>query len=445
MKPRASILVAAYQGYPGDTETPFLRPILTRLAECGHALRIMYGPGVRQTRLPVSDKLVRRLADLGATMVPFREPEAHPFDNLPPDRGLVGGWIPRRFRSILRQTPTLLWAPSWADNVASELRRTSADLVIADFVLLGALAGAEAARVPCVALQHAVGIRPLAGLPPYGTGWQPGRWPIGKARDALGRFVIEHLHRRNGLPSLNAARAGVGLAPLRSAFEQYDRAARVLVMMSASLEFPHRRAPANLRMVGTPIADSGASAWQPPWPQEDEKRPFVVVSLSMLPQGQAPLMRNILLALSQLDVRALVTVGPSLDPVEFTAPPNVVLERYVPHSAVLPQAALLVTQCGIGTLTKALLHGVPLVCVPLLSDQPGNAARVAARGAGVRVAPDAKPEQIAAAIRRVLADGTFRRAAQQLGATIRREGDAVDNAVSAIEEVLSARVDHASR
>ena len=190
-------------------------------------------------------------------------------------------------------------------------------------------------------------------------------------------------------------------------------------------------------MVGTPIADSGVTAWPSPWPPENEQRPLVVASLSSLPQGQAPLMRNILLALSRLDVRALVTLGPSLDPAAFSVPANVVLERYVPHSAVLPQAAVLVTQCGIGTLTKGLIHGVPMVCVPLLSDQPDNAARVVARGAGVQVPSDAPPEQIGAAIQHVLNDGRFRSAAGQLGAAIRQEGNPVDNAVSAIEDVLA--------
>jgi hypothetical protein len=36
----------------------------------------------------------------------------------------------------------------------------------------------------------------------------------------------------------------------------------------------------------------------------------------------------------------------------------------------------------------------------------------------------------------VLNDPKFRRAAQQLGAAIAREGDPVDNAISAIEDVL---------
>jgi hypothetical protein len=151
MNRRASILVATYQGYPGDTETPFLTPILTRLVGRGHTLRIMFGSGVRQTRLSVSERLMRQLADIGTTIVPFRPPESHPFDNPPPPRGLLGRWIPRQFRGIPRQTQTLLWAPAWAANVAAELRRMPADMVLADFVLLGALAAAEAARVPCVA------------------------------------------------------------------------------------------------------------------------------------------------------------------------------------------------------------------------------------------------------------------------------------------------------
>jgi len=52
---------------------------------------------------------------------------------------------------------------------------------------------------------------------------------------------------------------------------------------------------------------------------------------------------------------------------------------------VLPQADVLVTQCGIGTLTKGLIHGVPLVCAPLRADQPDNAARVVARDAGIKI------------------------------------------------------------
>jgi len=149
-------------------------------------------------------------------------------------------------------------------------------------------------------------------------------------------------------------------------------------------------------------------------------------------------MRRILRALGALDVRALVTLGPALDPAEFTAPPNAILEPFVPHSAVLPQAAALVTQCGIGTLTKGLVCGVPLVCIPLGGDQPDNAARVVARGAGIRIGKEASPERIAAAIERVLTIPQYQMAARRLGSSILNEGDGVLNAVEVIERLPAA-------
>jgi UDP:flavonoid glycosyltransferase YjiC (YdhE family) len=73
-----------------------------------------------------------------------------------------------------------------------------------------------------------------------------------------------------------------------------------------------------------------------------------------------------------------------------------------------------VTQRGIGTVMKALRHGVPLVCLPLTGDQPDNAARVVARGAGVRLPGDAEPERISSAIQQVLGDQGLRTGARRL-------------------------------
>src|SRR5205823_6772915 len=116
---------------------------------------------------------------------------------------------------------------------------------VADFVLLGALVAAEAAGIPAVALMHTVSPRPRGGILPYGPGWLPGHGPIGVARDIFGRTAVEYRYRRNALPPLNRARTSLGLAPLRSSFEQYDRAARVLMLMSAKFDRPARRFPAN--------------------------------------------------------------------------------------------------------------------------------------------------------------------------------------------------------
>jgi UDP:flavonoid glycosyltransferase YjiC (YdhE family) len=132
-------------------------------------------------------------------------------------------------------------------------------------------------------------------------------------------------------------------------------------------------------------------------------------------------------------VQAIVTLGPALAASQSTPPPNVILETFVPHTAVLPHVDAMVTQCGLGTLMKALTHGVPLVCIPLVGDQPDNAARVTARGAGLRVSAEAPPARIREAIQRVVTDPSFRQAAHQLATKMAGE-DAVQ---AAVDEILS--------
>jgi hypothetical protein len=75
--------------------------------------------------------------------------------------------------------------------VAAELERWPADALAVDYFLYGALAAAEKAGLPAAVLWHTT----------FGE------------FDALNR----------GLPALNAARAGIGLSPLTTVFEQFRR------------------------------------------------------------------------------------------------------------------------------------------------------------------------------------------------------------------------------
>lgn len=434
MRPPAHILAALFQG---GGNIPLIMPVLEQLIARGHVVRIMAGPGVRRSRLPVSADLEKRIASSGAVRVPFHEPRQHPLDTAPHAKGLIGAWAPIGFRVARGEAQTALWAPAWAENVAEELRAKPTDLVVADFALHGALVAAEAAGIAAVALMHTVSPRPSAGVPPYGPGWLPARGPLGWVRDALGRTAVDHLYRRNALEPLNRARTFLGLTPLGSFFEQYDRAARLLMLVSTKFDYPARQLPVNLVQVGTPIADAAAAGWVSPWPLED-KRPLVLVSLSTIDQGQASLMQRILGAVAELEARVLVTLGPALDQRDFDATPNVRLERYVPHSAVLPYAAAMVTQCGLGTLAKALTHGVPLLCIPLVGDQPENASRVVARGAGIRIGKQFSSAQIRAAIRRLLTEPRFGQKAAALASMLKSEGVAEQKAADEIEGILNA-------
>src|SRR5919108_261888 len=66
----ARMLVAMFQG---GGNIPLLLPIVTRLVARGHDVRFIVGPGVRRSRLPVSDQLWDALVKTGAPVVALRE------------------------------------------------------------------------------------------------------------------------------------------------------------------------------------------------------------------------------------------------------------------------------------------------------------------------------------------------------------------------------------
>jgi UDP:flavonoid glycosyltransferase YjiC (YdhE family) len=220
------------------------------------------------------------------------------------------------------------------------------------------------------------------------------------------------------LPTLNRARAAFGLAPLSDAYDHYDRADRLLLGLSSAFDFSATRLPANLRYVG-PLLDipAWAQPWTAPWPA-DAARPRVLVSLSTSFQNQATLLRRIVAALGTMDIDAVVTIGPAMEKESFQAPANVSIVHSAPHDTVMKEVSLVVTHGGHGTVARSLLNGVPLLVIPMGRDQGDNAARVVARGAGLRLTESANEEEIAFAVGRLLAEPRFRAAAARLGKAI---------------------------
>jgi MGT family glycosyltransferase len=428
---RADLLFALFQG---GGNLALILPIVEAAVARGHTVRVLAGPGVWPSRMPLSECFRERIACAGATYVPFAEPEVHPLDILPRARGVLRGWTPGALTRATWYLPPYRWTGAWATAVTAELRRRRVSMLVADFLLPGALVAAEALDVPAAALVHGIyRHRTAPGIPPYGTGLLSAHGPLGTLRDTLWAVGIQHVCTLDALPELNQVRIGLGLEPSSCLGDQFDRAARVLVLTDRAFDFDVGTLPANVRYVGMPINDTGSGSWTSPWSNED-RRPLLVVSLSTLPQGQGPVLQRILLALNSLPVRALVTLGPALDAGRFRAPDNVVIVPFAPHSAVLPHAAALITQCGIGGVIKALRASVPMVCIPLVGDQPDNAARVVARGAGVRLGEAAFPEQIRDAIHQVLMDQRFRDNARRLASTMTWSNGA-ERAVTELEGV----------
>ena len=90
-------------------------------------------------------------------------------------------------------------------------------------------------------------------------------------------------------------------------------------------------------------------------------------------------------------------------------------------STVLPGCAAVVHHGGSGTMFAALATGIPQVVLPQGSDQPKNAEALARRGVGIVLdTTTGGPETLGKAVREILTDASFRRAAQEVA----RENDA---------------------
>ena len=109
-------------------------------------------------------------------------------------------------------------------------------------------------------------------------------------------------------------------------------------------------------------------------------------------------------------VNVVVTVGPDRDPGGLLPqPPNVLVERYVPHAALLPRCSAVVAHAGAGTLLATLAAGLPSVLVPVGSEQVLNAELATGAGTALTVPPSAATaDRVREALHAVLHDPAFR-------------------------------------
>ena len=333
-------------------------------------------------------------------------------------------------------------ALAYYHDVTAAIADERPDVILTDYLLLGGYVAAERAGIPLASLIHTVFPLPAPGLPPYGMGLQPARGALGRLRDAAFAQVFRRFYDAR-LADLNRVRVEAGLPALATTFEQFWAADRLLVLTSPAFDFPATSLPSNVRYVGPQLDDPAWLApWEPPAAWQNDGRPLALVSLSTTYQGQADVVRRIVAALGEMPVRGLVTLGPALRPEEITLPSNVRAEQYAPHTLVCPQADLVVTHGGHGTIITALSCGVPVVCLPMGRDQADNAARVVWRGAGLRCSSKAGVTTLRQTIQRALEEPRFRAGARRIAEEIASHTGA-SQAIQEVEALAGLQLENA--
>jgi UDP:flavonoid glycosyltransferase YjiC (YdhE family) len=170
----------------------------------------------------------------------------------------------------------------------------------------------------------------------------------------------------------------------------------------------------------------------PAWFHDLGARPIVYVSLGSVFNTNIGLFTVVADSLRDEPVDVVMATGHGVSTAALgELPANVHVGGYLPQSAMIAKASVVVSHGGYNTVMAAMSNGIPMFCIPMGADQPYNAGRLLAAGAGLSspiyegppvagpppFTPPA-PEQVRDAVRMLLEDPGFRAGAGRVRAEI---------------------------
>ena len=274
--------------------------------------------------------------------------------------------------------------------------------------------------------------------PPFYFGWSGSQRWWSRLRNEIAIRVLTRVAAPI-FAAVNEYRVPWGLEVGKVPGEGLSKLAQI-TQLPRALEFEIDPLPPHLYYTGPFVDARQRPAVDFPWDRLDG-RPLIYASLGTLQNQSLDLFRKIAAACAGLPVQLVMSLGGGLEPDRLGAlsgDPLVV--RFAPQLEIVKRASVVITHAGVNTVLESLAEGVPLVCIPQGNDQPGVAARVAAHGAGVVVPPrKANAKRLRAAVRAVLDEESYRRAARKIQAAMALI-DGLELAADIVEDVLKIRI-----
>ena len=293
---------------------------------------------------------------------------------------------------------------------------------------------AECLNLPFISLAL---IPPLVNdnrYPPFYFGWSGSQRWWSRLRNEIAIRVLTRVARPI-FAAVNEYRVAWGMDIGREPGEGLSKLAQI-TQLPRALEFDIDPLPRNLYYTGPFVDPAQRSPIDFPWDRLDG-RPLIFASLGTLQNQSREKFRIIADACAALDVQLVMSLGGGLDREELGAlSGDPIVVNYAPQLELVKRASAVITHAGLNTVLESLSEGVPLVCIPLGNDQPGVAARVKARGAGVVVPPRRiNAKRLHSAVRAVLENESYRLAARKIQAAI-AEVNGLDRAADIVEDAL---------
>ena len=119
---------------------------------------------------------------------------------------------------------------------------------------------------------------------------------------------------------------------------------------------------------------------------EKKSDKLIYISMGTVINDSTEFYKKCIEALANTKYQIIMSVGNLINIEDLGAvPDNITISRFVDQIAVLSQADVFLTHCGMNSVNESLYYKVPLVMLPQTSEQDGVATRVEQLGAGVRL------------------------------------------------------------
>jgi zeaxanthin glucosyltransferase len=305
-----------------------------------------------------------------------------------------------------------------------KLKDASVDCLLVDQSSASAGSVAEALEIPFISISNALLLNEESRIPPFFTSWRYDPSWLGRIRNKIGYSLYELVLSRT-IQQINTYRSASGLVPLSHSNEAFSDLAQIS-QLPFGFDYPRKELPRCFHFAG-PFQQAMHK------PEEDEQldyldgRPLIYASLGTVQNRIKHIYSVIAASCTDLNVQLVISLGGGLSPHELPPlPGSPVVLSFAPQLALLRRTELVITHAGLNTTLESLSNAVPMVAIPLASEQPGVAARIEWLGVGEVIPPKSlSVSLLKETIQKVLYNKSYKRRATLIQSAILASGGAV--------------------
>ncbi|HEX3386076.1 MAG TPA: nucleotide disphospho-sugar-binding domain-containing protein [Mucilaginibacter sp.] len=188
-----------------------------------------------------------------------------------------------------------------------------------------------------------------------------------------------------------------------------------ITQLPKEFDFEHPLLPPQFHYTGPFHDGKGRHPVDFPWDRLTGE-PLIYASMGTIMNGRADVFRTIAAGVANHRCTQLVvSIGDRLDPKQIgPVPSNAIIVNQAPQLELLKRASVCITHAGLKTVLESLAQGVPQLAIPVTFEQPGIAARIAAKKTGVTMSfADLTSEHLSTLLDEVLNCSIYRENARK--------------------------------